>query len=55
MRRFVLVPSTDNSSSLCFILSFDPIFSRSLSKLIANPTTDTQQMYYNQIISTLGS
>ncbi|CAF3620401.1 unnamed protein product [Rotaria sp. Silwood1] len=55
MRRFVLVPSTDNSSSLCFILSFDPIFSRSLSKLIANPTTDTQQMYYNQIISTFGT
>ncbi|CAF3720253.1 unnamed protein product [Rotaria sp. Silwood1] len=34
---------------------FDPIFNRSLSKLIANPTTDTQQMYYNQIISTFGT
>ncbi|CAF2684273.1 unnamed protein product [Rotaria sp. Silwood2] len=38
-----------------YILAFDPIFNRSLSKLIANPTTDTQQMYYNQLILTFGT
>ena len=37
------------------IISFDPIFNRSLSKLVANPTTDTQQMYYNQLILTFGT
>ncbi|CAF3662706.1 unnamed protein product [Rotaria sordida] len=38
-----------------YILKFDPIFNRSLSKLVANPTTETMQMYYNQLISTFGT
>ncbi|CAF3207054.1 unnamed protein product [Rotaria sp. Silwood2] len=38
-----------------YILKFDPIFNRSLSKLVANPTTDSKQMYYNQLVSTFGT
>ncbi|CAF0806318.1 unnamed protein product [Didymodactylos carnosus] len=38
-----------------FTLTFDPIFNRTLSKLLPNPTTEKQQAFYNSLVMSFGT
>ncbi|CAF4831041.1 unnamed protein product [Rotaria sp. Silwood1] len=38
-----------------YMLKFSSIFNRSLSRLVSNPTTEQQQLFYNQIVTTFGT
>ncbi|CAF0882559.1 unnamed protein product [Didymodactylos carnosus] len=38
-----------------FILTYDPIFNLTISKLAANPLSETDQFFYNQLITSFGT